>query len=92
MCAKPIRFSRHALEQMRLRGATELEVEDTIHTAPWEPAKRGKQQACKRFSFGQPSPISQRVYRSKTVRAIFAEETKAVVVVTVIVYYSDQEG
>ncbi len=84
---KTIRFSRHALDQMRLRGATQEEVRETVEVTSWQPAKRGKYQARKTFVFGCPSPINQQIYPSKTVHAIFADEPNEIVVVTVLVYY-----
>jgi hypothetical protein len=87
---KPIHFSRHALLQMSLRGATKAEVEETIGNTRWEPARRGRHQARKSFVFGLPSPINQQVYQFKTVHAIFAEEQEELVIVTVLVYYGDK--
>lgn len=84
---KPIRFSQHALDQMRLRGAAQEEVRETVETSSWQPAKRGKYQASKTFAFGRPSPVNQQVYPFKTVQAIFADEPNEIVVVTVLVYY-----
>lgn len=84
---KPIRFSRHALDQMRLRGAILEEVRETIETSLWQPAKHGKYKASKTFSFGLSSPINQQIYPFKTVQAIFADELNEIVVVTVLVYY-----
>ena len=86
---KPIRFSRHALDQMRMRGATETEVRETIETAEWQPAKRGKLRTQKEFSFDRPSPINQQVYHFKVIDAIFAVEADEIVVVTVLVYYGN---
>ena len=87
---KTIRFSRHALDQMRLRGATQEEVEEAIESTPWQPAKRGKYQVRKTFAFGRPSPINRQVYPFKTVHTIFAEEPDEIAVVTVLVYYGDR--
>jgi len=84
---KPIHFSQHALTQIRLRGATQEEVTDTVQTSSWELAKHGKYQARKTFAFGYPSPINQKVYPFKTVHVIFADEPKEIVIVTVMVYY-----
>ncbi|MCK6626043.1 MAG: DUF4258 domain-containing protein [Anaerolineae bacterium] len=84
---KPIRFSQHALDQMRLRGATQEEVRETVETNSWQPAKRGKYQARKTFAFGRPSPVNQQVYPFKTIQVIFADELNEIVVVTVLVYY-----
>jgi hypothetical protein len=84
---KPIRFSQHALDQMRLRGATPEEVKETIETSAWQPAKRGKYQAQKTFVFGRPSPINQQIYPYKTAQVIFADEPNEIVIVTVLVYF-----
>ncbi|MFZ5908526.1 MAG: DUF4258 domain-containing protein [Chloroflexota bacterium] len=88
---KQIRFSRHASQRMLIRGATESEVKETIHTSKWSPALENKQQARRTYKFEQPSPISQQVYKSKTVHAIFVEENDEIIVVTVMVYYGDEE-
>ena len=88
---KTIRFSPHALDQMRLRGAVMEEVSKTVETSSWQQAKYGKQQARKSFPFGQPSPINQRVYSHKTVHVIFVEEPDEIVIITVLVYYGEQE-
>ncbi|MGB9723524.1 MAG: hypothetical protein ACPL7G_06470 [Chloroflexia bacterium] len=89
---KPIRFSRHARLQMVLRGATSSEVEEVVATTAWEPARLGRYQARKAFAFNRPSPINQRVYRFKTVHVVFAEEARELVVVTVLVYYGNEEA
>ena len=86
---KPIRLSRHARDQVRLRGATDAEVIATIQAGAWQPARRGRFQARRSFAFGQRSPVSQQVYAFKTVHAIFADEPNEIVVVTVLVYYSN---
>jgi muramoyltetrapeptide carboxypeptidase LdcA involved in peptidoglycan recycling len=84
---KTIRFSQHALDQMRLRGATREEVRETVQTTLWQLAKRGKYQVRKTFAFGRPSPINQQIYPFKTVHVIFADEPDEIVIVTVLVYY-----
>ena len=86
---KTIHFSQHALDQMRLRGATQEEVKETVETTPWQPAKRGKYQVRKTFTFGRPAPINQQIYPSKTVHAIFADEPDEIIIVTVLVYYGE---
>jgi hypothetical protein len=48
---KPIVFSRHALEQRRIRGVMEEEVEQTLTTGERIPAKRGRQAFRKNFPF-----------------------------------------
>jgi hypothetical protein len=64
--SKPIHFSKHALEQMRLRGASQAEVIEAMETAPAQPAKYGKFQVHKRFKYDQPSPINQKVIPTKS--------------------------
>lgn len=88
---KTIRFSRHALDQMRLRGASWNEVRETVETAIWETAKYGKHQARKSFVFKRPSPVNQQLYPYKTIHVIFADELNEIVVITVLVYYGEEE-
>ncbi len=88
---KPIEISNHARDQMNLRGATEEEVAETIRAESWTQAKRGKRQARRRFAFGKPSPINKKEYKFKDVEPIFIEESGAIVVVTVKVYYTNEE-
>jgi hypothetical protein len=87
--SKPIHFSKHALEQMRLRGASQAEVIEAIETAPAQPAKYGKFQVRKRFKYDQPSPVNQKIYAYKVIQAIFADEATARTVVTVLVFYDN---
>lgn len=89
--SKPIQYSEHAREQMSLRGATQAEIEQAIRNEPWIPAKRGKYRAKRRLIFGKPSPVNQKEYKYKEVEPIFAEESDVIVVVTVMVYYTNEE-
>jgi hypothetical protein len=50
---KPIRFSNHAREQMRYRGATEQEVIEAISSAVWEPAELGRLECRKEICLRQ---------------------------------------
>ena len=68
---KPIRLSRHARGRLLRRGVTEAEVEDTIRTAPWQPAFGGRQQASKVFSF--QAVWNGKYYVNKRVRPVFIE-------------------
>ncbi len=88
---KPIRISTHARAQMILRGASESEVIEAIRTGEWKLAKRGKQETIRRYSFGRPSPVNEQVYRFKIVNPIFSPEPNEIVVITVKVYYSNEE-
>lgn len=82
---EPIRLSGHAREAMLSRGATEQEVMDAVRLVPWEPAEQGRMQCRKEFVFGRD--WNDRIYGTKQVRPIFAEEADEIVVVTVYVYY-----
>jgi len=82
---KPIRLSGHALQQLQFRGATEREVVETIRSAPWQPAKHGRRECLKDFTFN--ATWNGQHYQTKQVRPIFVEELNEIVVVTVYVYY-----
>jgi hypothetical protein len=86
---KPIRYSQHAIDQMRLRGASQSEVEDTIHSSVWQTTRQGRWLARNVFPFGQPSPVNQKQYAFKTVQAVFVDEPDAIVVITVLVLYGN---
>ena len=88
---KPIRFSDHARLQMSLRGATEEEVTISIRAGKWEAAKMGRFRSSQQFNFNRVSLTNQKFYKYKTVDAFFAEERNEIVVITVKVYYSNEE-
>ncbi|MBI5971116.1 MAG: DUF4258 domain-containing protein [Deltaproteobacteria bacterium] len=88
---KPVRISNHARLQMYLRGALEEEVVKSIQLGEWKPAKTGKFQSKWRFNFNLTAPANQRFYKYKTVESIFAEEPDEIVIITVKVYYSNEE-
>lgn len=83
--AKPIRLSGHASAQILFRGATEDEVPDAIRDEPWGPAEFGCLQSHKDYAFNRE--WNGRMYSTKQVRPIFAEESEEIVVVTFYVYY-----
>jgi hypothetical protein len=87
---KPIRFSAHARETMRSRGATEQEVVEAIRTVPWERAELGRLECHKDFTYGRN--WNNRFYTAKQVRPIFVDEAQEIVVVTVYAYYFSSEG
>jgi len=89
---KPIRFSGHARVQMELRGASEEEVSMSISSSEWMSAKMGKYKTKYRFDYNKISLINQNLYKYKEVEPIFADEKDEVVVITVKVYYSNEEG
>lgn len=88
---KPIRLSNHARLQMTLRGASEEEVTTAINRGNWKPAKMGKSKTKHCFEFNNIATINQKLYRYKTVEPVFTEEDNEIVVVTVKVYYSNEE-
>ena len=82
---KPIRFSFHALSQLRFRGASQDEIIDAIRTSPWSPADLGRLDCRKDFIFN--NTWNGRSYNTKQVRPVFTEEPGEIVVITVYVYY-----
>lgn len=82
---KPIRLTKHAVEQCIERGATEEEVHEAIRNGEYEAAKKGRTLAKMNFQFnkewfGDIFPIKQ-------VAPVFVEEETEIVVITVYTYY-----
>ncbi|MDO8140397.1 MAG: hypothetical protein Q6358_02765 [Candidatus Brocadiales bacterium] len=88
---KPIRFSDHAKLQMLLGGTAEDEVQTAIKSGQWETAKLGKYKTRCRFEYNAISPVNRKFYKSKIVEPIFANEPEELTIVTVKVYYSNEE-
>jgi hypothetical protein len=82
---KPIRISDHARGYLVRRGFTEAEVEETIRTCSWQPAKGGRLEAIKDFPY--QALWNGTFYATKRVRPIFVEEPTEIVVVTVYTYF-----
>ena len=82
---KSIRLSKHARGNMQSRGTTEAEVFETIKTAKWGTAERGRLECRKDFTFQQS--WNGKLYKMKQVRPIFVEEAEEIIVVTVYVYF-----
>jgi len=82
---KSVVFSRHALEQMPDRGATQEEVEATIRTGERIPAKGRRIAFRKNFLFQQQ--WKGRHYEVKQVMPIVVEENDTMMVITVYVFY-----
>lgn len=82
---KPIRLSNHASRYVTKRGFTADEVEETIRTSPWNPAELGRLECRKDFPYAQD--WNGKVYATKQVRPVFAEESGEIVVITVYTYY-----
>lgn len=82
---KPIRLSAHAAGYRQKRGFTVEEVEQTIRTAPWESAERGRLECRRDFNFS--AVWNEKFYATKQVRPVFVDEPNEIVVVTVYIYY-----
>ncbi|MBI5409788.1 MAG: DUF4258 domain-containing protein [Nitrospirae bacterium] len=82
---KAVRFSRHALDNMADRGASEEEVELTIRTGERSPAKKGRLSFRKNFSYD--AMWKGKRYQAKQVMPIVVEEPDRFVVVTVYVFF-----
>lgn len=89
---KEVRFTHHAMRQMRLRGAEVDEVVDTIRNSRWKLARTGYMSCKARFAFNAVSPMNNLRYRFKTIEVILADDPLEIVVVTVKVYYSNLEA
>jgi hypothetical protein len=76
---KEIRISTHALERMRLRGATEEEIYAAIETGDPEPARKGRTMYRKNFR----KVWKGTRYNVKQVAPVIVEEADTLVVVTV---------
>jgi hypothetical protein len=82
---KRIAFSRHAVEQAELRGASNLEVEAAIRDGEEAEARAGRLAFRKNFSFR--SEWKGRYYETKQVMPVVVEEDDLLTVVTVYVFY-----
>ena len=82
---KPIRLSGHALGYQSRRGFAVAEVEDTIRTSPWLPARNNRYEAMKDYPYD--GDWNGRRYATKRVRPVFVEEPAEIVVVTVYTYF-----
>ena len=82
---KPIRFTAHALDQMRFRGTSEDEVIEAIRTSNWQQADMGRWECRMNMPFNDV--WNGKAYTTKQVRPIFADETLNIVVVTVYTYF-----
>ena len=81
----PVEISRHAREQMGLRGVDESEVVAAIRMGEAEPARHSRTMYRKNFQFN--STWRNRQYRVKQVAPVVAVEPDQIVVVTVYAFY-----
>ena len=82
---KPVFFSRHALDQIEVRGASRTEVEAAIESGEQVTAKAGRMAFRKNFPFH--SVWKGRYYEVRQVMPLVVEEADRMVVVTVYVFY-----
>jgi hypothetical protein len=78
---KPSRLSLHASAYFGRRGFTVAEVEETIRSSAWLPAKNDRLEAAKDFVYD--GEWNGRYFAAKRVPAVFVEEENEIVVVTV---------
>ena len=88
--SKPIEFSNHALERMEDRGASEAEVRVAIREGRAEAGRGGRTHYSQVFAF--EGAWEGRRYKQREIRAVVAEESRALVVVTVNVFYYPAGG
>lgn len=82
---KPIRLTKHAMEQCIERGATASEVKKAIREGARESAKHGREQY--RFNFDYNDFWQGNFYAIKQVAAVIKEEQEEIVVITVYTFY-----
>jgi hypothetical protein len=82
---EPVHFSRHALEQMRERGASEEEVLRAIAEGSSEPARGGR--LIFRLNLEYNALWAGRRYAVKQVAPVVAAEAGRMTVVTVYTFY-----
>ncbi len=83
--SKPIRLTRHAVEQCAERGANEEEVRMAIRAGQRERAKSGR--LIYRYNFQYNGRWRGRTYAIKQVAPVVAEDEHEIVVVTVYTFY-----
>lgn len=82
---KPIELTRHAREQMNLRGASESEVRQSILEGHREPAKKGR--CLFRYNFVYQQTWQGQHYAIKQVAPVVVEDQGKLVVITVYTFF-----
>jgi hypothetical protein len=82
---KPIKFSRHALDNMFDRGASREEAEQAIRKGERLPSQKGR--IAFRKNFSRDAMWKGKYYQAKQVMPIVVEEPERFVVVTVYVFF-----
>jgi len=88
---KEIILSRHAEHRAIQRGTTKEEIEQCLQENSKLMCENNRFSRKKTFLFEAISPMNNRYYRFKTVEVISIEEADKIIVVTVKVYYSNEE-
>ena len=81
---KPIRLTRHAVEQCAERGATATEVCYAVEQGWREPAKHGR--VLCRYNFSHNGLWQGNHYAIKQVAPVIKEEPEEIVVITVYTF------
>jgi len=82
---KKIRFTKHALERLILRGTNETEVKEAITSGSREPAKNNRITCRLNFEFNS---LWQGVhYQVKQVTPVIKEEDNQIIVITIYTYF-----
>ena len=87
---KPVRFTKHAIQRMKERGARKEDVMEAIRTGRREPAERGLFFYRLNLEFGRE--WDGRRYAVQQVSPVVDEEDDCFVVVTVYTFYYQEEG
>lgn len=82
---KPIRFTRHALERLPERGATEDEVIRAVREGLRELVREGRYRC--RLNLQYRALWQGRHYEIKQVAPVIVDQDDAIVVVTVYTFY-----
>jgi|TARA_B100002003_G_scaffold182608_1_gene170848 hypothetical protein len=82
---KPLKFTRHALQSMAKRGASQEDVAQAIAESPWAAARGDRFECSKDFPYN--GVWHEKQYRTKQVVPVFKEEAGAIVIITVYVFY-----
>jgi hypothetical protein len=82
---KPIRFTKHALEQCVERGADRNEVVEAIRTGRRETAKQGRVLCRANFQFNRK--WQRHFYPIKQVVPVIVDDVNEIIVITVYTFY-----
>ena len=78
-------FSKHAQETMRKRGATKKEAREAILKSEWREAKLNRFESTREFIYKEK--WNGNFYQFKQVNPVFVQENELITVITVYVFY-----